>query len=136
MVSAVLAQCRQLTITAESEKQIVLAKSDIESLPHAQLTIPASPESAAPVRYKGVALKSLLEKAGVEFGHSLRGKRMALCLLVAAADGYRVVIALPETDSDSTDKQVVPALSQNEKPLRKKARTESLFQMRREWLAG
>jgi hypothetical protein len=117
LLSAVLAQCQQLTIEAEGGKQIVLAKSDIESLPHVQLTIPASHDSAAPVRYEGVALKSLLEKAGVEFGHSLRGKRMASCLLVAAADGYRAVIALPEIDSDFTDKQVVLAFSQNGKPL-------------------
>ncbi len=45
---------------------------------------------------------------------------MAWCLLVEAveaADGYRVVIALPEIDSDFSDKQVVLAFSQNGKPL-------------------
>jgi hypothetical protein len=117
VLSAVLAQCQQLTVEAEGGKQIVLTKSDIESLPHIQLTIPASQDSAAPVRYEGVAVKSVLEKAGVEFGHSLRGKRMASCLLVEAADGYRVVIALPEIDPDFNDKQVVLAFAQNGKPL-------------------
>ena len=117
LLSAVVAQCQQLTIEAEGGKQIVLRKSDIESSPHVQLTIPASHDSTASVRYEGVALKSLLEKAGVEFGHSLRGKRMASCLLVEAADGYRVVIALPELDPDFTDKQIVLAFSQNGKPL-------------------
>jgi len=117
LLSAVLAQCQQLTIEAEGGKQVVLARSDIESLPHVQLTIPASGDSAAPIRYEGVALKSVLEKAGVEFGHSLRGKRMTSCLLVEAADGYRVVIALPEIDPDFNDKQVVLAFSQNGKPL-------------------
>jgi hypothetical protein len=117
VLSAAVAQCQQLTIEAEGGKQTVLAKPDIESLPHVQLAIPASQGSASAVRYEGVALKSLLEKAGVEFGHSLRGKRMASCLLVEAADGYRVVIALPEIDSEFTDKQVVLAFSQNGKPL-------------------
>jgi hypothetical protein len=117
VLSVALAECQQLTIEAGGGKQIVLAKSDIESLPHVKLTIPASHDSDGAVTYEGVALKSLLEKAGVEFGHSLRGKRMASCLLVEAADGYRVVIALPEIDSDFTDKQVVLAFSQNGKPL-------------------
>jgi hypothetical protein len=117
VLSEVLAQCQQLTIEAEGGKPIVLAKSDIESLPHVQLTISASPDSALPVGYEGVALKSLLEKAGFEFGHSLRGKRMASCLPVEAADGYRVVIALPEIDPDFNDKQGVLAFSQNRKPL-------------------
>jgi len=120
VLSALLAQCQQLTIEAESGKQIVLARSDIESLPHVQLTIPASHDATAPVRYEGVALKSLLEKAGVEFGHALRGKRMASCLLVEAADGYKVVIALPEIDPDFNDKQVVLVFSQNGKPLEAK----------------
>jgi hypothetical protein len=120
MLSAALAQCQQLTIRAAKGEQLVLSKSDIEALPHVKVTIPASQDSDAPVRYEGVALKSLLEKAGIEFGHSLRGKRMASCLLVEAADGYRVVIALPEIDSDFTDKQVVLAFSQNGKPLNDK----------------
>jgi hypothetical protein len=51
----------------------------------------------SPVTYDVVTLKTLLEKAGITF-HKLSGKRPASCLLVEAADGYRVVIALPEID--------------------------------------
>jgi Oxidoreductase molybdopterin binding domain len=68
-----------------------------------------------------VALKTVLEKAGVEFGPSMRGKRLASCLLVEAADGYSAVIALPEIDPDFTDKQIVLAFLQNGKPLNAKA---------------
>jgi hypothetical protein len=120
MLSAVLAHCQQLTIQIESGKQLVLSKSEIETLPHVKVTIPASHDSEAPAIYEGVALESLLERAGLAFGHSLRGKRMASCLLVEAADGYHVVIALPEIDSDFTAKQVVLAFSQNGKPLDQK----------------
>jgi len=42
---------------------------------------------------------------------------MASCLLVEAADGYRVVIALPELDPAFTDKQVILAFLKNSKPL-------------------
>ena len=59
----------------------------------------------------------LLDEAGVGLGEPLMGKRMASCLLVEAADGYRVVIALPETDPAFTDKQITPAFLKNGKPL-------------------
>jgi hypothetical protein len=47
----------------------------------------------------------------------MKGKRMASCLLVEAADGYRVVIALPEIDPAFADKQVVLAFLRDGKPL-------------------
>jgi len=51
----------------------------------------------------------------------MRGKRLASCLLVEAADGYRAIIALPEIDPDFTDKQIVLAYLQDGKPLDAKA---------------
>ena len=118
LLSAALAQSQQLTIQGEGGKQTVLAKSDIETLPHVSVT---AHDSDKPTTFEGVALKAVLEKAGVEFGHSMRGKRLASCLLVEAADGYRAVIALPELDPDFSDKQVVLAFLQDGKPLDAKA---------------
>ena len=118
LLSAALAQCQQITIETEGGKQTVLAKSDIESLPHSKAT---THESDKPITFEGVALKTVLEKAGVEFGHSMRGKRLASCLLVEASDGYRAVIALPELDPDFTDKQILLAFSEDGKPLDAKA---------------
>jgi hypothetical protein len=114
LLSAALAQCQQLTIQTENGKQTVLTRSAIEFLPHVKVTTHGSETSAM---FEGVELRAALEKAGVEFGHSMRGKRMASCLLVEAADGYRVVIALPEIDPDFNDKQVMLAFSQDGKPL-------------------
>jgi Oxidoreductase molybdopterin binding domain len=59
------------------------------------------------VSFEGVALKNVLEKAGVTFGESMKGKRLTICLLVEAADGYRAVIALPELDPAFTDRQTL-----------------------------
>jgi hypothetical protein len=67
--------------------------------------------------FEGVALKDVLEKGGVVFGEAMRGKRMASCLLVEAADGYQAVIALPEVDPAFTDKQVMLAFLKDGKPL-------------------
>ena len=112
LLGAALAQCQQLTIQGEGGKQTVLSRSDLESLPHLKVATHGSENNAT---FEGVDLKSVLEKGGVEFGHSMRGERLASCLLVEAADGYSVVIALPEIDPDCTD---------------------SLSGMKREWLVG
>jgi hypothetical protein len=114
MLDPTLLLCQQLTIQTEAGKQIVLTRTDIESLPHVKV---ASTASGASATYEGVALRAVLERAGVGFGETLKGKRLASCLLVEAADGYRVVIALPEIDPGFIDKQVVLASSKDGKPL-------------------
>ncbi len=115
-LQAALLQCQQLTVQPETGKQTVLSRADIEALPHMKITTGA-PDS--PVTFDVVTLKSLLERAGITFD-KLSGKRLASCLLVEAADGYRVVIALPELDPAFTDKQVFLAFLKNGKPLDEK----------------
>jgi hypothetical protein len=112
-LQSTLVLCQQLTVQTESGKQTVLARTDVEALPHIGVT--AGVEGSA--NYEGVALRAVLEKAGVALGDALRGKRLASCLVVEAADGYSVVIALPELDSAFTDKQVVLAFLKDGKPL-------------------
>ncbi len=114
LLDAALIECQQLTIQTETGKQTVLSRADIEALPRTKVTTHSAEASST---FEGVTLKDLLEKAGVEFGQSLKGKRMASCLLVEAADGYRVVIALPEMDPAFTDKQIVLAFLRDGKPL-------------------
>jgi hypothetical protein len=113
-LQAALAPGQQLTFQSESGKQIVLARSDIEALPRVKVTTAASGTSTT---FEGVSLRAALEKAGVGFGEPLKGKRLALCLLVEAADGYRVVIALPEIDPAFSDKQFVLAFLKDGKAL-------------------
>jgi DMSO/TMAO reductase YedYZ molybdopterin-dependent catalytic subunit len=111
-------QSQQLTVETDSGKQVVLSRADLEALPHVKVTV--SEHSSAPVNLEGVTLRSVLEKAGVAFGESMKGKRLTNCLLVEAADGYRVVIALPELDPAFTDKQTLLAFSRDGKPLGEK----------------
>ncbi|HTZ98458.1 MAG TPA: molybdopterin-dependent oxidoreductase [Terriglobales bacterium] len=110
-------QGQQLTIQTESGKQTIVTKADLDAMP--QIEVSAGTANV-PVTYQGVALKALLEKAGVTFGDSLRGKRLASCLLVEAADGYRVVIALPEIDPAFGDQQIMLADSRDGRPLDQK----------------
>jgi hypothetical protein len=110
-------QCQQLVVQTDAGR-LVLSRADLEALPHVKVM--ASEHSSAPVNFEGVTLKSVLEKAGVTFGESIKGKRLSNCLLVEAADGYRVVIALPELDPAFTDKAIVLALLRDGKPLDEK----------------
>jgi hypothetical protein len=111
---AALAGAQRLTIQTEPGKQIVLTRAEIEALPHVKLTTQLHGATAT---FEGVSLQAVLEKAGVGFGESLKGARLATCLLVEAADGYRAVIALPEIDPAFTNKQIVLAFLKDGKPL-------------------
>jgi hypothetical protein len=112
ILSTTLVHCQQLTVQTEAGKQTILSRADIEALPRINLNAGDPPGAFA-----AVSLKALLEKAGVGFGEGLKGKRLASYLLVEAADGYRVVFALPEIDPAFTDKQIVLAFSRDGKPL-------------------
>jgi hypothetical protein len=114
ILQAAPALSQQLTVQTEGGKQTVLARADIEALPRVKVTTSASDVSTT---FEGAPLGAVLEKAGVGLGETLRGKRMASCLLVEAADGYRVVIALPELDPGFTDKRIVLAFLKNGRPL-------------------
>jgi hypothetical protein len=117
VLNARFVQGQQLTVQTDAGKQVVLDRSDIEALPH----IAAKADGADdPLTFEGVALKCVLEKAGIGFGESLKGSRLAACLIAEAADGYRAVIALPELDPAFTDKRVLLVFLQNGKPLDKK----------------
>ena len=113
-LGAGIASGQQLTVQAENGKQTVLARADIEALPHVKVKTSASGTS---MTFEGASLKAVLERGGIGFGETMKGKRLASCLLVEAADGYRVVIALPEIDEAFTDKQFVLAFLKDGKPL-------------------
>lgn len=114
MFSVVSAWSQQLTVQPSTGAALVLSRADLESLPHAKVTVQMGNESAT---YEGVAVEQILQKAGIALGETLKGKRLASCLLVKAADDYRVVIALPELDPAFTNKQVILALLRDGKPL-------------------
>ena len=110
-------QSQQLSVQIYAVKQI-LNRADLEVLPHVKVT--ASEHGSPSVRFEGVTLKSVLEKAGVTFGESMKGKRLTNCLVVEAADGHQAVIALPELDPTFTGKQTVLAFLRDGKPLSEK----------------
>jgi DMSO/TMAO reductase YedYZ molybdopterin-dependent catalytic subunit len=67
--------------------------------------------------FERVALSAILRLAGVPLGKELRGTTLLTYVIVAAADGYRVVFALPELDPAFTDRVILLADRQDDQPL-------------------
>jgi hypothetical protein len=80
-------------------------------------TVKAKDQNGHESVYEGVLVADILKKAGMKQGKELRGELLATYLLVEAADGYRVVFALPELDAVFTDRIVLLADRRDGKPL-------------------
>jgi len=88
---------------------------DLATLPRREIR--ARDRDGTEAAFAGVALVDLLRLAGVPLGQELRGQHLATYLLIEAADGYRVVFALPELDPAFTDREVLLADRRNGQPL-------------------
>jgi hypothetical protein len=82
---------QQLTVQTDAGKPVVLSRNDIQALPRVKVT---ADSSSGPATFEGVTLKSVLERAGAGFGESLRGKRLASCLIVEAGGSRSIQLAL------------------------------------------
>jgi hypothetical protein len=126
--------CQQVTIQTDNGKQTVLSRADIEALPHTDVKTSAAGVQST---FVGVSLKALLEKAGVAFGEAIRGKRLASCLLVETADGYRSSSpCLKSTQHLRTSKSCWLTCGTVSLWMTKKGPTGSSYPMKKEWLAG
>lgn len=97
---------QEIIVQNGASAPVKITAGEIAAMPHRRATVESHGKR---VSYEGVPLASLLEKAGVRFGETLRGKRLATYLLAEAADGYRVVFALPELDPAFTDHVILLA---------------------------
>ena len=94
---------------------LALGSDSLAGLTRRSITV--SGEDGRSATYAGVDLGELLAKHGAPSGSSLRGAALADYVLVRAADGYRVVYALPELDATFTDRIVLLADQRNGAPL-------------------
>jgi hypothetical protein len=62
---------QQITVQKDQSSQVVLSAADIAVLAHATVKV-NGPEGTA--IFSGVPVAKILEKAGITFGESLRGK--------------------------------------------------------------
>jgi hypothetical protein len=85
------AQALQI-INAEGHATTLTA-TQIANLPHVTVD---TRDHDTPARFEGIPLAAVLSTAGIQLGDTMRGPRMTEVLLVEAADGYKVVVALAE----------------------------------------
>ncbi|MBO0863201.1 MAG: molybdopterin-dependent oxidoreductase [Chloracidobacterium sp.] len=112
-----------LSVSGEVERPLKLTAADLAKLP--RRSVRAKDHGGKESDFDGSPLIEVLKLAGVKFGEGLRGKNLALYLVIEASDGYRAVYALPELDPAYTDKLIMlvdrrdgKALDANEGPLR------------------
>jgi len=108
----------RLVVAGAVPKPLELTVQDLEKLP--RQAVRAREHDGSEVEFEGVPLFEVLKAAGVTFGADLRGPALADYLVVEAADGYRVVFALPELDPASTDRPVILADRRAGRPLEKR----------------
>src|SRR5262245_46020632 len=104
-----------LTVGGTVDPVVRFTASDLPYCPRHQ--VQARDHDQQPSTFEGILLSDVLQKVGLPMGRELRGKALTLYLLVEAADGYKVVFALPELDSMFTDKIVLLADQRDGKPL-------------------
>jgi hypothetical protein len=95
--------------------RIVLSAQTIAGLPRQTITV--TEEHGTTATYSGVDLDAVLVAAGAPKGTAISGPALASYVLVRAADGYRVVFALPELDAAFTDRVTLLADQRNGAPL-------------------
>jgi DMSO/TMAO reductase YedYZ molybdopterin-dependent catalytic subunit len=100
-----------LSVTGEVKTPLKLSLTDLKAMPTAKVTVKDPDGSTA--TYDGVALCEILKRAGVPQRESLHKDALQLCVLVKAADGYKVVFSLAELDPSFSDRQVLLAFRRN-----------------------
>ena len=105
----------QLRIDGAVEQPLTFHASDLAALPRQTLRV--RDHDGREDVFEGVALVELLQRAGVPLGKDLRGDRMVTYVVVGAADGYRVVLALPEIDPAFSDRLILLADRRDRQPL-------------------
>ena len=96
-----------LTVGGEVAQPLKTSRADLDKF--SRQTIRAKDHDGKEYKYEAVAMRDILEKAGLKFGEALRGKALATYLLVEATDGYQAVYALPEFDPPTNDRLILLA---------------------------
>lgn len=89
------AAAQSIALTGLAGEKAQLTAADIAALPHQAVTLQLEGKTEA---CDGVPLSLILAKVGAPQGKALRGPEMADAILVGAADGYHVALALAEAD--------------------------------------
>jgi hypothetical protein len=95
LITASGGAAQSIALTGLSGEKVQLGAADLAALPHQAVTLQLEGKTEP---CDAVPLSLILAKVGAPQGKALRGPEMADVVEVGAADGYRVALALAETD--------------------------------------
>lgn len=117
-VATLAEEAQRLKIDGAVTHPLTLSAEDLATLPQSDVAITYltghGPESAT---YSGVAIWTILEKAGLDAINKDKATRTAHVLWLTASDGYRVAIALGELDPLQEGKLALVALKRDGQPI-------------------
>jgi hypothetical protein len=119
---ALPATAQSLVLKGAEGQSRTLSLTELAAMPHQTVTMTDHGHTRS---YSGVPVSALIALVGAPQGEALHGKAIDDLVVVSAADGYRVVLALAETDPAMRSEQVIVAdraegapLDAHEGPLR------------------
>lgn len=83
-----------------------LGAAELAAMPHATVNADFHGEKQV---FEGVELTTLLARVGAPTGQAMRGKELDNIVVVTSRDGYRVVLALAETDATVRSNRIILA---------------------------
>ena len=104
-----------LVVKGAVKQELHLTAADLKAL--ARTKVMARDHDGAAHEFEGVALQSLLAKAGAPQTSEMRGKNMMLVVIAEASDGYRALFSRAELDADFAGAQVLVVDAADGKPL-------------------
>ena len=104
-----------LTIRGAVDQPLPLRLADLEAMPHT--TLKAREKNGDEATFDGVALSELIQRAKPHFTEKCCSNAANACLVVRAADGYRVLFAMAEVQTNFTNRPILLAHQRDGKPL-------------------
>jgi hypothetical protein len=104
-----------LRISGLGVQPLSLSEADLATLPRSTLTV--SDRDDQKNTYEGVSVQSILTKAGMAFGQSMRGPRLRDFILAESPEKYGVVFAIAEISDEFSDRKIIVADKVNGAPI-------------------
>jgi hypothetical protein len=109
-----VARAQSLTVSRGARSETVTA-AQFAAMPRTAAHVVQHDQ---PHDFEGVSLAAILARVGVDASKPMSGRDLAAAIRVTAADGYQVVIALPDIDPATRKAPVIVADREAGRPLK------------------
>jgi DMSO/TMAO reductase YedYZ molybdopterin-dependent catalytic subunit len=104
-----------LSVRGELDQPLALTLADLQAMPRVEAR--AKEKDGTEAAFEGVSLAEILKRSKLRLTEKCCGNAANTCVIVRAADNYRVVFSLAEIAPEFTDRVVVLADSREGKSL-------------------